>query len=184
VSTTHPAPLSRLFIALWPGPRLRQALAACRDASPWPAGAAPTATEALHLTLHFIGPVPTERIDAVAAALQVPMQAFELRLQTTEVWHGGIAVLLPSAVPDRLRQLHADLAEALRRLAWPVEARAFHPHVTLARRAGTQPPAAPAAPLCWRVAGYALVQSLGAGRYRVLRRYRAGPAPALGGAKR
>ncbi|MDO9285682.1 MAG: RNA 2',3'-cyclic phosphodiesterase [Aquabacterium sp.] len=179
-----PPPPQRLFIALWPGPRVRQALAACRDLSRWPAGASLTAVENLHLTLHFIGPVPADRIDEVAAALQVPMQAFELRLQATELWHGGIAVLLPSAVPDRLQQLQADLAEALRLLALPVEVRAFRPHVTLARRAGRQPPLAPAVPLRWRVAGYALVQSLGGGRYRVLRRYRAGPAAASGGAKR
>lgn len=177
-------PSQRLFIALWPGPRVRQALAACRDLGPWPAGATPTATENLHLTLHFIGPVPAGRIDEVAAGLQVPMLAFDLRLQTTEVWHGGIAVLRPRTVPARLQQLHADLAEALRRLGLPVEARAFHPHVTLARRAGPQPPMAPSAPARWQVAGYALVQSLGGGRYSVLQRYRAVPGPALRGATR
>lgn len=168
-----PTPALRLFIALWPGPRVRQRLAACRDLSPWPLGASPTATENLHLTLHFIGPVAADRVDAVAAALQVPMAAFELQLESTTVWHGGIAVLQPRVVPVRLQQLHADLAEALRRLALPVEARAFHPHVTLARRAGPGLPVAPAAPLRWQVAGCALVQSQGGGRYRVLRRYRA-----------
>lgn len=168
----EPLPPQRLFIALWPGPRVRQALAACRDLTAWPAGAAPTATENLHLTLHFIGPVPSGRIDAVAAGLQVPMSGFDLRLQTTEVWHGGIAVLQPRTVPARLQQLHADLAGALRQLQLPVEARAFHPHVTLARRAGRQPPVPPAVPVRWQVAGYALVQSSGGGRYRVLQRYR------------
>lgn len=160
---------------------MRQALAACRDLSQWPAGAAPTATEQLHLTLHFIGPVPADRIDEVAAGLQVPMRAFDLRLQATAVWHGGTAVLQPRTLPDRLQQLHADLAAALRRLALPVEARAFHPHVTLARRAGRQPPVAPvapAAPVRWWVAGYALVLSQAGGRYRVLQRYR----PMAGGA--
>lgn len=179
-----PLPAARLFLALWPAPRVRQALAACRDLTAWPAGASPTATEHLHLTLHFIGAVPAARVDAVAAGLRVPLAAFDLQLDGTGIWHGGIAVLQPGVVPDRLLQLHASLAEALRRLQLPVETRAFHPHVTLARRAGRLAPLAPAAPLRWPVAGYALVQSLGGGRYRVLRRYRAGPVPTPGGAKR
>ncbi len=164
------APSVRLFIALWPGAPVRRALAACRDRTRWPAGAAPTATDRLHLTLHFIGNVPAARVAEVATALQVPVQAFELRLEVAECWHGGLAVLRPRAVPPRLHQLHADLAAALRQLALPVEARAFRPHVTLARR-GAQP-AAPDEPLRWRVAGYALVQSTADGRYQPLKRYR------------
>jgi len=167
-----PAPSARLFIALWPGPKVRQALAACRDATPWPPGAAPVASEKLHVTLHFIGSVPPGRVAEVAAALQVPVKAFEWRLGTVARWHGGLAVLCPSSVPLPLQQLHADLAEALRQLALPVETRAFRPHVTLARRAPACEPVAPAEPVRWRVNGYALVQSLPDGRYRVLQRYR------------
>lgn len=161
---------ARLFVALWPGPRVRQALAACRDGVRWPRGAAPTATDKLHLTLHFIGNVPAARVAEVAAALQAPAPAFELHLDTAECWQGGLAVLRPRTVPARLQQLHADLAAALRRLALPVEARAFRPHVTLARRAA--PPLAPAEPLRWRIGGYVLVQSTPDGRYRLLKRYR------------
>ncbi|ODV11299.1 MAG: 2'-5' RNA ligase [Rubrivivax sp. SCN 70-15] len=166
----EPAPTARLFLALWPGPRLRETLAACRDLTPWPPGAAPTATDKLHLTLHFIGSVPAARLAEVAAALQVPAPAFELRLELAECWRGGLAVLRPRTVPARLQQLHADLAAALRRLGLPVDARPFRPHVTLARRAA-QPPA-PAEPLRWRVGGYVLVESLPDGCYRLLKRYR------------
>lgn len=166
------APTVRLFIALWPGPRVRQQLAACRDATTWPFGASPTASDKLHLTLHFIGSVPAGRVAEVAAALQVPVSAFELRLVATECWHGGTAVLRPRTVPRRLHQLHADLAAALRQLALPVETRAFRPHVTLARRSAPVRPVAPAETLRWRVTGYVLVQSMSDGRYRLLRRYR------------
>ena len=165
-------PPARLFLALWPGPRVRQALAACRDATPWPAGASPTADDKLHVTLHFIGSVPAARVDEIGAALQVPVHRFELRLELAEVWHGALAVLRPRQVPDRLLQLHADLAAALRPLGLPVEARAFRPHVTLARRGGPARPLPPAEPIRWRLTGYALVQSRPDGRYQVLRRYR------------
>lgn len=164
------APTARLFVALWPGTRVRQTLAACRDRTPWPPGAAPTATDKLHVTLHFIGSVPAARVAEVAAALQVPVPAFELRLDVAECWNGGLAVLRPRIVPARLQQLHTELAAALRRLELPVEARPFRPHVTLARRAA--PPLPPVEPLRWRVGGYALVQSTRDGRYRLLARYR------------
>ncbi|MBL8351657.1 MAG: RNA 2',3'-cyclic phosphodiesterase [Burkholderiaceae bacterium] len=166
------APTARLFIALWPPPRVRQALAACRDATAWPAGAAPTASDKLHLTLHFIGSVAAGRVDAIAAALQVPVQGFDLQLDLVERWRGGLAVLRPRQPPPRLLQLHAELAGVLQRLGLPVEPRGFRPHVTLARRAAAAAPVAPAAPLHWRASGYALVQSGPDGRYRVLQRYR------------
>lgn len=165
-------PTVRLFIALWPPPRVRQALAACRDATAWPAGAVPTASDKLHLTLHFIGSVPASQVDGIAAALQVPVQGIDLQLDTVERWRGGLAVLRPRQPPPRLLQLHAGLAQVLQQLRLPVEPRDFRPHVTLARRAATAAPAAPAAPLHWRASGYALVQSRPDGRYRVLRRYR------------
>ncbi len=162
----------RLFIALWPGPRVRQALAACRDRTPWPAGASPTATDKLHLTLHFIGSVPLARLAEIVTALQVPVRAFELHLDVAEHWRGGLAVLRPRTVPRPLHQLHADLAAALLRQAMPVERRAFRPHVTLARRSAASQPLASAEPVRWRVTGYALVQSMVDGSYTLLRRYR------------
>ena len=166
---------ARLFLALWPAPQVRQALAACRDAIAWPAGASPTADAKLHLTLHFIGSVPAAQVDAIAAALQVPVQGFELRLDRVERWPGGTMVLRPAAVPQPLLQCHADLAEALWRVDLPVESRAYRPHVTLARRvAAAMPlaPTAPATPIHWPVAGYALLRSQPDGRYSVLARYR------------
>ena len=165
-----PTPV-RLFVALWPGPHVRQALAACRDLAP-PAGSRPVATEKLHLTLHFIGNVPAGRVAEVAAGLAVPVQAFTLCLDVAEHWRGGLTVLRAGTVPQRLQRLHADLAAALQRLALPVETRAFRPHVTLLRRGAAQGPATPSGPLRWRVTGYALVHSQPDGRYRVLRRYR------------
>lgn len=165
-----PPPDLRLFIALWPGPSVRRALMACRDAQPWPRGARPTADRQLHLTLHFIGAVPAGRLDEVAAALAVPSPAFDLALDRIEAWPRGLVVLGPTAIPAALQRLHGDLAEALRRLALPVEPRAFRPHVTLARRASPCPPLTVPGPVHWRVDGHVLVQSV-AGSYRVLRRH-------------
>jgi RNA 2',3'-cyclic 3'-phosphodiesterase len=168
----RPIPPARLFIALWPGPRVRDAIATCRDRTLWLAGAAPVRTDKLHLTLHFIGNVDAARVADVAAALQVPVRGFELRLDEAQRWRGGLAVLRAQAVPEQLRQLHANLAAALRALELPVEERTLRPHVTLARRCGNVLPAGPADAIRWRVGGYALVQSMADGAYRVLNRFR------------
>ena len=53
-----PATAARLFVALWPGPAVRRALAGCRDRQAWPRGlvvccpaAIPTALQHLHAEL-------------------------------------------------------------------------------------------------------------------------------------
>jgi len=164
------AAFARLFLALWPAPAVRAALAAQQSRWRWPASALPVEPAALHLTLHFIGPVPRARLQELAQGLARPCPRFMLALDQSELWPNHCATLCPGEVPEALRSLHAALADALRGLALPVESRAFRPHVTLARRAtGALPPAAPAA-LRWPVRGYVLVQSAG-GRYTPVARY-------------
>ncbi|MFC5522326.1 RNA 2',3'-cyclic phosphodiesterase [Polaromonas jejuensis] len=170
---TEDSPTARLFLALWPDQRVREALAHGREAWTWPAGVAWMPPQMLHLTLHFIGPVAVQRLPQLRPSLAVPFTPFSLRLDRPELWRHGIAVLRPEAPAPGLLDLHAALREALCRLALPTEERAFDPHVTLARRAGRAlpPPATP--PIDWRVEGYALAASMrdAPGDYRILQRY-------------
>ena len=162
---------SRLFIALWPNPQVRQVLRTWRDAWEWPRGATPVKPERLHVTLHFLGSVSNERIPELREALAVPFEPFELEFGEAKLWPHGIAVLEPLAAPEQLLRLHADLGGALAGLDMTVDERRFKPHVTMARRAGkaTVPESGPA--LTWPVDGYALMAS-SAGGYSVLQRYR------------
>ena len=168
-----PAASIRLFLALWPAPRQRAALAHHGREWGWNPGPRLVAPDNLHLTLHFIGNVPRERLPQLRQALGVPCRAFELRLDQPQLWPHGIAVLTPQVIPDALLQLHAALGAVLRRLDLPTEARDFRPHVTFARHAqgATPPPAMPA--IDWPVRGYALVEARpgGAIDYRVLETY-------------
>jgi len=161
---------SRLFLALWPDPAVRHALRAARDAWTWPRGATPVHTDKLHLTLHFLGDVPGERLRAVLDGFAVPFAPFRLTLGQPVSWPHGIAVLEPLDAPPELPALHARLGEALMALSLQTEARAYRPHVTMARRASgvTVPETGPS--IAWDVAGYALVESR-AGLYTVLREY-------------
>lgn len=165
---------ARLFLALWPSPRVRAALLAYRDAWHWSRQASLVRPEQLHLTLHFIGNVPRHRLPQLGKTLAVPFEPFALNLGQPGLWRHGLAVLQPHEIPTGLRQLHEALRQALQRLTLAGESTAeFRPHITLARRAvGAAPPEQPPG-LRWRVRGYALVESMHEppGQYRLVQRY-------------
>jgi 2'-5' RNA ligase len=161
---------SRLFLALWPDPAVRAALAEWRQLWTWPPGAGRVRDDKLHITLHFLGSQPTERVPELAQGLAVPFSPFQLVLGQPKLWPHGIAVLEPHMEPDELLELHARQAEALAGLGLPPEQRKFRPHVTLSRRAVNAIPPAEGPPINWDVRGYALMESRGGG-YTVLKQY-------------
>jgi 2'-5' RNA ligase len=165
---------TRLFLALWPSPGVREQLREWRELWTWPRGAAPVHTDKLHLTLHFLGNQPSDALPSLLDGLAVPISPFRLRLGMAELWHNGIAVLSPSSVPQALLDLHTALSAALPGVRPVPEARAYKPHVTMARRArGAEiPQRGPV--IDWQIDHYALVESKtgdGSG-YTVLREYR------------
>jgi RNA 2',3'-cyclic 3'-phosphodiesterase len=164
---------ARLFLALLPDEAARIALAAHADTWQWDAQSNRYALADWHVTLHFIGPVPRQRIDELRAALAAPVTPFELRFGQPELWPHGLAVLLPMAVPEALQRLHARLGHALRRLSLRTDDRPYRPHVTLARHAAQTALPDRFAAFGWQVRGYALMESTGqpGQRYRVLQRY-------------
>lgn len=164
-----PPATARLFLALWPDPATRQALAAWRDRWAWPAGAAVVPDERLHLTLHFIGPVARERIGTVQAALEQPCPRFTLGRGQATLWPKGLALWVPDALPPAALALHGALGGTLRAAGLAVEDRPLRPHVTLARKAAGARPPAEALVLDWRVHDIALVESHQG--YRVLARF-------------
>lgn len=168
---THAAPSLRLFIALWPTPAVRAALAARRDGVGWPARAAPVLDDRLHLTLHFLGAVAIERLTDLVPTLAVPWPGCAIALGDAARWPYGLVVLPVQRPPAALLELHKGLGDRLAGLGLPVEQRAFRPHVTLARRAERAQLPAASAPLRWRPADYALVRSDPATGYHVLARY-------------
>lgn len=161
---------TRLFVALWPDDVIRTALREWRDLWSWPRAAAPVATPKLHMTLHFLGNLPGERVPELAQGLAVPFSPFRLDLGHAKLWPHGLAVLEPFAEPDELLQLHVDLGAALAGLGLEPEARKFRPHVTMSRRAANASLPAEGPPIDWDIRSYALVESHGGG-YTVLRHY-------------
>lgn len=150
----------RLFLALCPGAAARKHLVDWRDAWRWPASAVPVPLQRLHLTLHFIGNVPGQRLPGLAPQLDVAMKPFDLNFGHGELWAGGIAVLHPQTVPAPLIDLHQALSEKLTACGLQTEESPLRPHITLARHAqGAEPPSRGPS-FRWRVRSYVLVQSV------------------------
>jgi 2'-5' RNA ligase len=164
---------TRLFLALWPDPAIRHALRERRDAWHWPRGASPVPPDKLHVTLHFLGEVPSERLPELRQGFAVPFTPFTLSIGVPKLWPHGIAVLEPHTEPPELLELHAKLSAALVALGLQPEARDYRPHVTLARRANQAVVPPESAPLIWQIDGYALVESKpgNGGGYTVLERF-------------
>ncbi|WP_036251436.1 RNA 2',3'-cyclic phosphodiesterase [Massilia sp. BSC265] len=163
-------PTTRLFLALWPDPALRHLLTGWRDAWVWPKGAAPVHADKLHVTLHFLGGLPSDRLPELLDGLKVPFEPFRLDLMRAALWHNGIAVLEPDLTPPGLAALHTRLSDALVALGLQPEARRYRPHVTMARRAAGATVPTDGPPVLWDVRGYALVESKN-GVYTMLRDY-------------
>jgi RNA 2',3'-cyclic 3'-phosphodiesterase len=163
----------RLFLALWPDARTRDAISAWQQAWDWPPAAALVAAERLHLTLHFIGNVPGERLRQVIAGLNIVFEPIDFMLDRGEVWPNSIAVLETTRTPREMIELHRRLADALRELELPVESRPFRAHVTLARRARGAMPPSQEVRVGWQATdGYVLAESLpGGAGYRIVERF-------------
>jgi RNA 2',3'-cyclic 3'-phosphodiesterase len=125
----------RLFIALPLPPAVRDSLAALAEPLP---GVAWTRREQLHLTLRFLGDVPTPQIEPVIERLAtVRVEPFILPVE-------GMGTFPPNRAPrilwigvgsghPRLFQLRQRVDDTLLATGLPLDVRTFHPHTTLAR---------------------------------------------------
>ncbi|MCH4083981.1 MAG: RNA 2',3'-cyclic phosphodiesterase [Olsenella sp.] len=148
----------RLFIAVLPDDAARaELLRAQRAVLPHLAKDKPTAAANLHLTLAFLGELDTEGEASALAAMHDAVQKFADGGGTPfRIWlgdlgcfgkrRGGIVWQGVAGVPDveregrrRLLGLQAGLAAALAAHGIALEARAYTPHLTLARGCRMRP---------------------------------------------
>ncbi|TLX64359.1 RNA 2',3'-cyclic phosphodiesterase [Stutzerimonas nosocomialis] len=128
-------PTLRLFFALPCPDPLRSVLSAWRDGLGL--DGRPVAPANLHLTLAFLGSLPSTRLPQlrrIGAALQCHHR-FELHLQRLEQWKHGLTVLMPDAPPQALLELQRDLGQRLVAQGLAQDNPDFRPHVTLFRQA-------------------------------------------------
>ncbi|HEY6240183.1 MAG TPA: RNA 2',3'-cyclic phosphodiesterase [Burkholderiales bacterium] len=152
----------RLFFALWPEESVRAQLAHWSRELHAACGGRQTRAENLHVTLAFLGSVDNARVAEVErAAGEVAPRIVSLVLDQPGYWkHNRIAWVGASTTPPELEALVADLWSALTRSGIGFDAKGFVSHVTLLRDARA-PKSMPAlSPIEWRLAGFALVQSV------------------------
>lgn len=133
----------RLFVAV---PVPPHALQACRElveevrSRPAGRGARWVRTENLHLTLRFLGATPPERVPALSDALRGAVAGtgvfrvslagaggFPSAARPRALWLG-----IEEGAPE-LAAIAAAMQSPLAALGWPLEARPFRPHLTVAR---------------------------------------------------
>jgi 2'-5' RNA ligase len=142
---------ARLFFALVPSAAVRAGFDdLARNVARRSRGRAVSADH-LHLTLAFLGGVPAA---AMPAVLQVgegmPRAGGVLVFDTLGAWRAsGVAWAAPSVVPPSILALHTALGAGLAAAGFALEARAFRPHVTLARRCVQVQPRARCEPIRW-----------------------------------
>ena len=127
---------SRVFFALVPPSGIRETLGelSARTAQRFHGRAVPP--ENIHMTLAFIGAWPLARLSClVDVGARVGAQKMELVLDTLGAFRrAGVAWIGVSTPPPGLMHLASALATSLATSGVPIEARRFHPHLTLARR--------------------------------------------------
>ena len=161
-----PEPKHRLFFALWPDDAQRTALAdAARAAlADCRGGAVPAHT--LHATLAFLGSVPGSRLaelNRIGADVsgRFARESPLLQLQFTELAYWSRPQILVALAPqaEAVAALAALLRSALLAAGFRPDLKAFHAHVTLARKVPQDPQARLANTVCWSLAAFALIES-------------------------
>lgn len=155
---------ARLFFGLPIEGALRAPLEALARALAAASGGRAAPAADLHATIAFLGSLPHDRIAplrAIGAALGA--DAVEVTLDTVGSFRAArVAWIGPSRVPRGLTALHAALTAKLAASSFALDARPYHPHVTLARHCRKALPRAGIEPLEWRIERVVLYESIGA----------------------
>jgi len=166
----------RLFFALWPTARVREAIVDMSSPFLHEMAGRIIRPQNLHITLHFIGSVSSDKKDCLHKAAQsVIASSFNLCLDG--LGHFSKAKIFWMAAqnfPPGLSSLHQNLGEALAACDFHGDQRVYSPHVSLMRKFKERSINYPEFSISWQVDEFVLVESCsGAGgvNYKVIERY-------------
>ncbi|MGB5440831.1 MAG: RNA 2',3'-cyclic phosphodiesterase [Gammaproteobacteria bacterium] len=151
----------RLFFALWPDEGVRRAL---EQAAKKTLGkrVKRIAAHNLHITLAFAGAVSAQQRSCLeAAADAIHGSCFEVCIDRLGHWaRPRILWAGTRNIPTELRSLAAELQQALAGCGLEVDTRAFHPHVTLARKQSRAPRGDEFPAIAWSISQFSLIESV------------------------
>jgi 2'-5' RNA ligase len=158
--TEPTAGTQRVFFAMWPDAPAMLALAELAQRVATAAEGRATPQERLHLTLAFVGETAQERIsELVRIGRDVARSAAPFTLQLDRVGffrNAGIAWIGCDEAPEPLLGLVRDLQAGLTAAAFPVDARPYRAHLSLARKCRVRPGRVELEPLAWQAAAMTL----------------------------
>lgn len=169
----------RLFLALWPGPGVRELLHTWAVSAHAECGGRVLRAQTLHLTLAFLDEVDPARLPTLLALMQrTPLAPCTLTFDHLGYWSDRKIVWAGApGVPESLVATRDTLLSQWRATGARVLTQSFRPHVTLLRHARRAPSDPYPRPLVWQCDGYVLVHSVRTPRgphYRVLAEHRSG----------
>lgn len=159
--SAHAEPIARVFFALVPAPDLQRELGELARDIGRRAHGRPVPEENLHVTLAFVGAWPRAKLSVLCdVAATIRSRSMRITLDTLGGFRrAGVAWIASSTVPGALLQLAQTLTNALGAAGVALEAREFHPHMTLARRCRGPYPHGPTGPFTWDVDALVLMES-------------------------
>ncbi|HVC30312.1 MAG TPA: RNA 2',3'-cyclic phosphodiesterase [Steroidobacteraceae bacterium] len=158
-------PARRLFFALWPDERMREALAEATRETARASGGWPVPAGNLHVTMAFLGSVPQRRLGELAEAARAAApgperDALGLSFDHLEYWRAAqllcVAPAEPSAPAAALAgRLQARLAQS----GFAPDLKPFRPHVTVVRKVSRPGRIGKMQPVEWSFTQLALIES-------------------------
>jgi 2'-5' RNA ligase len=148
----------RMFYALWPDPGVRALITDAAAALTLSGAARPVPPESYHLTLAFVGEVPSSSLALLQQIGRSQREAAcTIRLDAYEHWRESrVAVAVARETPQALIALALRLRAALQdRQPEPP----LRTHVTLARKVAQAPVLQAMSPIYWSAKAFCLVRS-------------------------
>jgi 2'-5' RNA ligase len=168
--------MMRMFFALWPERGLQQGLHRLAHRQQEVCGGRAMRSDALHMTLLFMGPVDSQRLpQLLEAAARVQGHAFSFALQRFVCWkHNHIGFAAPAEAIEALSALVNVMQKELEMAGFNFDHKPFAPHVTLLRNIERLTATQELQPLPWNVKDFVLVASettTEGSRYRIVARW-------------
>ena len=158
----------RVFLALWPDEATRQQLFEAQkklkrdpELSSVLQSARAVVPDNLHITLHFIGSVSTEVIQALEASLNsVQCQPFDMVVNTAGCFpRARVFWLGVKEIPPELKELEQQTATCVQQCVENYQRIPFRAHITLFRKVKASVKQAEFPDIDWPVKSFALVES-------------------------
>lgn len=169
----------RIFLALWPDELVRQQLFEVQNKlkpEPTLQSAKAVIPDNLHMTLHFIGSISPEVLQALQVSLDsVRCKPFEIQVNTVGCFPKPQVVWLGlKNIPPELSELEQQTAACVEQSVENYQRIDYQPHITLFRKAKASMEQADFSEINWPVKSFALMESKSHAegvRYHVLKEW-------------